>query len=92
MAGGYKPVKEQTMNITITAKNADDLDNFTPVEGTWKIDGFTPEDENTVQDVEESVRNWADAPYKIDVLVFGEGGRAITGDLPDHGTFLATRA
>jgi hypothetical protein len=80
------------MNITITAKNAEDLDKFTPVEGTWRIDGLDRYDEHTVQDVEESIANWADAPYKIDVLVFGAGGRTITGDLPDHGIFLATRA
>ena len=77
------------MDITIDAKNANELDSFIPVEGQWFIGG--DHNENTVEDVIETVINWMDADYKIDVQVFHLDGRHITGDLPSEGTFLATR-
>ena len=77
------------MNITIKAKNAVELEDFVPVSGTWSI--THKQDEDSVYDVEESVINWMDSNYSIDVMVFHVDGRKINGDLPSEGTFLAIR-
>jgi hypothetical protein len=79
------------MNITITAKNADELDNFTPVSGTWRIENFSGGDGTTEQDVQESIVNWMDASYGLRVAVFHADGRAITSEIPSEGTYVATR-
>lgn len=79
-----------TMNITITnVKNANELDSFVPVEGQWFLDGDS--EDLSFEGVEQSVRNYMDADYLIDVQVFHADGHAITGDMPGEGTFLATR-
>ena len=77
------------MNISIKAKNAIELEDFVPVSGTWRIED--KQDEDSVYDVEESVINWMDSNYSIDVMVFHVDGRKINGDLPSEGTFLAIR-
>ena len=75
--------------ITITnVKNANELDSFVPVEGQWFSDGA---DDIAVADIEQSVVNYMGAEYKINVQLFQLNGHAITGDMPTHGAFLATR-
>lgn len=79
------------MNITINnIKNANELDAFVPVEGQWVFDG-TSDEGLTTEAVEQSVRNYMDAAYPIDVQVFHGNGHAIVGDMPTSGTFVATR-
>ena len=77
------------MNITIKAKNAVELEDFVPVTGTWII--TDKQDEDSIYDVEESIVNWMDSSYSIDVMVFHADGREISGDLPWVGTFLVIR-
>lgn len=77
------------MNITIKAKNAVELEDFVPVTGTWSIQD--KQDEDSIYDVEESIVNWMDSSYSIDVMVFHADGREISGDLPWEGTFLVIR-
>ena len=78
-------------NITINnVRNANELNEFIPVEGQWHLDGFS--EDRLRESVEQSVCNWLDAPYKIDVKVFTMNGHEIVNDLPAAGTFLATRA
>lgn len=77
------------MNISIKAKNAIELEDFVPVSGTWRIED--KQDKDSIHDVEESVINWMDSSYSIDVMVFHVDGRKINGDLPSEGTFLAIR-
>jgi len=77
------------MNITIKAKNAVELEDFVPVTGTWII--TDKQDEDSIYDVEESIVNWMDSSYSIDVMVFHADGREISGDLPWEGTFLVIR-
>lgn len=78
------------MNITITnVKNANELDEFVPVEGCWILDGSS--DDRDAAGVEQSVRNYMDADYAIKVDLYHSDGRKITGDLPSEGTFLAVR-
>lgn len=71
-------------------KNAENLDQFIPVEGQWSVDGDSGD--RSWDDVAEAVRNWMDADYKIEVRLFHADGREITGELPAAGTFLATRS
>jgi hypothetical protein len=83
------------MDITILdVKNAMDLDGFTPVEGNWFIeaDEDLPQYGYSLVDIEDSVRNYMDADFEIDVQIFTLDGRQINGDTPFHGSFLATRA
>ena len=78
------------MNITITnVKNANELESFIPVEGEWFLDGSS--EDRSREGVEQSVRNYMDADYGIEVQVFHADGRAITGEMPASGKFLATR-
>ena len=77
------------MNITIKEKNAVELEDFVPVSGTWSI--THKQDEDSVYDVLESIVNWMDTSYAIDVRVFHADGRKINDDLPWEGTFLAVR-
>jgi hypothetical protein len=77
------------MNISIKAKNAIELEDFIPVSGTWLIED--KKDEDSIYDVEESIVNWMDSNYSIDVMVFHADGTKINGDLPWGGTFLAIR-
>jgi len=77
------------MNITIKAKNAVELEDFVPVTGTWNI--TDKQDEDSIYDVQESIVNWMDTSYSIDVMVFHADGREISGDLPWEGTFLVNR-
>lgn len=78
------------MNITITnVKNANQLDAFIPVEGEWVMDGSS--DDRSESGIEQAVKNYMDADYKINVLIYHADGRAITGDMPASGAFLATR-
>jgi hypothetical protein len=77
------------MNITIKAKNAVELEDFIPVSGTWSIED--EQDKDSIYDVEESIVNWMDTSYPIDVMVFHADGRKINGDLPSEGTFLTIR-
>lgn len=80
-----------TMNITIShVLNANELDKFEPVSGAWMIHECDPDD-RTTDAVAESVRNFMDADYPISVQVFTADGKAITGDIPDCGQFIATR-
>jgi len=79
------------MNITITnVRNANELDGFNPVSGEWSLHCDRSEDRSE-DGVAQSVRNYMDASYEIDVQVFHADGRAITGDLPANGTFVAIR-
>ena len=83
--------KNKKMNITITnVKNANELDQFTPVEGEWFIE-YPDHGEAREQDIVESVKNYMDADYPMNVQIFHANGRAITSELPANGTFLATR-
>jgi len=77
------------MNITIKAKNAVELDEFIPVTGKWSI--TDKQEKDSIYDVEESIVNWMDSNYSIDVMVFHVDGTKINGDLPWEGTFLAVR-
>lgn len=78
------------MNITIhDVKNAEELDQFVPVEGRWRLDGSS--EDRSAEGVEQSVVNWMDADYKLSVKLFHADGREITGDMPSEGQFLATR-
>lgn len=78
------------MNITITnVTNANQLDEFNPVSGEWSL--HCDSDDRSREGVEQSVRNWMDASYPVDVEVFHADGRAIGGDLPSNGTFVAVR-
>lgn len=78
------------MNITITdVKNANELDSFVPVEGRWILDEFS--EDRSLDGIMQSVRNYMDADYGIKVELFHLDGRAITGDMPSEGAFLATR-
>jgi hypothetical protein len=78
------------MQITIhDVKNADELDQFIPVEGCWRLDGSS--EDRSAAGVEQSVRNWMDAAYAVSVRLFHADGREITGDMPSEGQFLAIR-
>lgn len=81
--------KEQNMNITIiNVKNADELDSFVPVDGQWSADDY---EGVTMESVEQSVCNYMDVDYPLEVQVFHKNGHAITGDMPLDGAFLVTR-
>lgn len=83
-------MKNKNMQITIcNVKNANELDSFIPVEGQWEIDGLS--EDRSRQGVEQSVRNWMDADYAVDVKLFHMNGHEILDDMPASGTFLATR-
>lgn len=91
--GGAFPKTDMqtTMNITITnVKNANELDSFIPVEGEWFLDGSS--EDRSREGVEQSVRNYMDADYAIEVQIFHADGRAIIGEIPASGKFLATRS
>lgn len=78
------------MNITITnVSNADELEQFTPVDGQWFLDGSS--EDRSRDGIEQSVRNYMDADFEIDVNLFQMDGREITGDMPSEGAFIATR-
>lgn len=78
------------MNITISnVKNAIDLDQYLPVEGEWSL--HCDSDDRSEEGIAQSVRNWMDAAYATDVTIYHLDGRAIQGDVPDRGTFLAIR-
>lgn len=77
------------MNITIKAKNAVELEDFVPVTGAWLI--TDKKDKDSINDVEESIINWINSSYLIDVMVFEADGTKINGDLPWCGSFLAIR-
>jgi hypothetical protein len=78
------------LDITISAANADQFDSFTPVLGAWTI--LSSEGDVSEIDIRDSVRNWMDDPH-CRVEVFGADGHAIdNGDIPNNGTFLATRS
>lgn len=79
----------RTMNIAIKADNAVELDQFIPVSGNWSIDGKT--DNDTIQDVQQSIVNWMNADYVIEVKIYHVNGKSIVGDLPNEGTFVALR-
>ena len=78
------------MNIIIHADNADELESFVPVLGTWALDEISS-DEFSIEDIETSIKNWMNVDYKIKVSLFKENGREIIDYLPLHGNFLAIR-
>lgn len=78
------------MNITITnVKNANELDSFVPAEGQWFLAGDS--DDRSWDGVVQSVRNYMDAEYAIEVKIFHADGREITSEIPSEGIFIATR-
>ncbi len=77
------------MNIKITASNAIELDQFIPVDGAWSIED--KQDSDSITDVKESIENWMDAIYPIEISVYRADGRQITCELPWEGTFIAIR-
>jgi len=78
------------MNITITnIDNASALDSFVPVAGEWILDGESESRERG--DIEQSVRNYLDADYPIDVKIYDARGHEILDDMPVTGTFIAVR-
>jgi len=77
-------------NITITdVKNANELDQFVPVEGAWYYSWC--DGNQCAEDVEEAVKNYMDADYDLEVKTFRSDGRAIEDEFPGEGTFLAVR-
>lgn len=73
-------------------KNCVGLENFEPVEGHWSVyDLYSEHEDKSMIDIEESVQNYMDADFRIRVSVFHLDGRAITGDVPSEGLFLAIR-
>ena len=81
-----------TMRVEIiNVKNASDLSEFVPVEGEFTTEVRDEDDDCGTQVVEQAIRNWIDTDYPISVRVFHADGRAITGDVPSRGTFIATR-
>lgn len=78
------------MNIDIrNVRNANELDAFNVVSGEWELHCLS--DDRSEAGVIESVRNYMDAVFPVEVRVFHADGRAITGDMPSHGTFVAVR-
>lgn len=78
------------MNINIYAvENANELETYNPVSGKWSL--HVDSEDRSVEGIEQSVRNYMDADFKISVQVFHADGRAITGDVPSEGTFVAVR-
>lgn len=78
------------MNITISnVQNADEIGKFTPVSGEWTL--HCDSDDRSRDGVEQSVCNWIDVDFALDVEIFHADGRAITGDIPSNGTFVAVR-
>lgn len=83
-------MKNQNMNITISdVDNANEMESFAPVSGKWSIHMLS--DDRSAESVEEAVRLYTGAAFPISVRVFHADGRAITGDCPTNGTFVATR-
>jgi hypothetical protein len=78
-----------SINIDITADNAQDLLRFVPVTGSWRINHYDGTEAPSVQDVEESIRNWMDAD--VSVSVFHADGREIASECPSDGTYVAVR-
>jgi len=78
------------MNITISdVQNANLLGEFHPVSGEWSL--HCDSEDRSKEGVEQAVRNWMDSSYPVHVEVYHADGRAIGGDLPSDGTFVAIR-
>ena len=75
------------IEITITAKNADEFDDFVPVDGSFDI--LSCDEEIAVDDIRESIVNWMDAD--CDLEIYHDDGRAITDNVPRSGTFIAIK-
>lgn len=82
-----------TTQITITDTKTDSA-SFEPVEGRYNVNATSLELEDISPcDVEKSIAEELSNKhgFAIKVQIFNSRGRAITGEIPSEGSFLATR-
>jgi hypothetical protein len=89
MADRYdaEPIKVTVLNV----QNADALPSFELVEGQWAAEGSDDQRNEQYSHIVEAIASSFKAPFKIKVEIFHDSGRAIAGNIPAGGIFLATR-
>lgn len=77
-------------NITISnVKNSNEVADFQPVIGEWSL--HCDSDDRSAELVKQSIRNYFDVDFKMEVEIYHANGFRINSDTPSEGRFVAIR-